>query len=52
MNPVPSESDVNSYINDPESGAEMLRLLDQDRTLTSRHGRVAARTWQRPRGNA
>jgi ubiquinone/menaquinone biosynthesis C-methylase UbiE len=27
-------NDGNTYLNDPESGAEMLRLLDQDRTLT------------------
>lgn len=25
----------NTYVNDPESGAEMARLLDQDRTLTA-----------------
>ncbi len=38
MNPLPTESDVNSYINDPESGAEMARLLDQDRTVTNAMG--------------
>jgi ubiquinone/menaquinone biosynthesis C-methylase UbiE len=38
MNPLPTESDINSYINDPESGAEMARLLDQDRTVTNAMG--------------
>lgn len=28
----------NTYLNDPESGAEMARLLDQDRTLTAHMG--------------
>jgi SAM-dependent methyltransferase len=38
MNSMSIESDSNSYINDPESGAEMARLLDQDRTLTKAMG--------------
>jgi ubiquinone/menaquinone biosynthesis C-methylase UbiE len=38
MDPMPIESDINSYINDPESGAEMARLLDQDRTVTNAMG--------------
>ena len=33
---TPSESrkSVNVYFNDPESGAEMARLIDQDRLIT------------------
>ena len=34
----PLESESNTYINDPESGAEMARLLDQDRLLTKAMG--------------
>jgi ubiquinone/menaquinone biosynthesis C-methylase UbiE len=35
------EEKTNAYINDPESGAEMARLLDQDRMLTSAMGGLA-----------
>jgi ubiquinone/menaquinone biosynthesis C-methylase UbiE len=35
--PDPSESD-NLYFNDPESGAEMARLMDQDRLITKNMG--------------
>src|SRR5258707_14155953 len=35
-------NDENTYVNDPESGAEMLRLLDQDRTLTRCMGGMLA----------
>jgi ubiquinone/menaquinone biosynthesis C-methylase UbiE len=37
---LPSDRDEsnNAYLNDPESGAEMARLLDQDRTLTAAMG--------------
>lgn len=35
-------NDENTYLNDPESGAEMLRLLDQDRTLTRCMGGLVA----------
>src|SRR6266699_2543618 len=35
-------NDENTYVNDPESGAEMLRLLDQDRTLTRCMGGLLA----------
>lgn len=35
---MPSDRDENTYLNDPESGAEMARLLDQDRTLTAAMG--------------
>jgi hypothetical protein len=38
MDRAPHEKDQNSYINDPESGAEMARLLDQDHTLTKAMG--------------
>lgn len=31
----PTDNSGNTYLNDPESGAEMARLLDQDRTLTA-----------------
>ncbi len=35
MHPETNPGGGNSYVNDPESGAEMARLLDQDRTLTA-----------------
>ena len=35
--PDPSEND-NLYFNDPESGAEMARLMDQDRLITKGMG--------------
>jgi len=31
----PNTRAENTYLNDPESGAEMARLLDQDHTLTT-----------------
>src|SRR5258707_6920970 len=39
---VKNTNDENTYVNDPESGAEMLRLLDQDRTLTRCMGGLLA----------
>ncbi len=37
---APDAKEKNTYLNDPESGAEMMRLLDQDHTLTTCMGGV------------